>query len=118
MNPLVLLVGTVVGGVVLYWTAVALGNLLLMWRARDHKPRDHPEAARRTVRRVQERGADTLTVDGSGSTTPTQTVSGTWNDTTETATTSGSSTPGFPGEDMDDEEVEEWLREWGLSGYE
>lgn len=57
-----------------------------------------------------------VSTDGSG---PTQTISGTWNSATETSTTRGRSGPhGFRGEDLSDREVDEWLREHGLKGYE
>lgn len=100
-------------------TAAALVALRYLWDLHNavyYDPPD-PEVARTKVRDIQERGADALTVNGTGATATTQTLSGTWNEKTDTATSSGSSTPGFPGEDMDDDEVEEWLREWGLSGY-
>lgn len=58
--------------------------------------------------------ASTLKNDASG-----QTISGTWSSYTETSTTRGRDGPhGFRGEDLTDREVDEWLREHGLKGYE
>lgn len=59
-----------------------------------------------------------LTVNGSGGTTPGQTITETWTSTMNASTTADASGPrGFAGPDLSDEEIEEWLREHGLSGY-
>lgn len=109
-------IGLWVGGLLV---GIVLGSYLDARRRRPSATEESRRVARTMPPHVNCRSTMApLSTDGSG-----QTISGTWTGFSGTETSTTRAEPrdgpeGFRGPDLDDRDVDEWLRKWGLSGYE